>query len=125
MRIVPYKSFGDVQLGESEDAVVKLLGAPSRRVINKAGEVELDYQSLVVRLQPPHGVLEITARPEDVCLGEDRFSRHDLPQQLQKRDPDAREICGFMVSFEYGVAVDTDTVNDGWISVFVKGRWDD
>ncbi len=125
VRIVPYKSFGSVQLGSNEGMVVEQLGPPNRRVINNAGEIELRYISIVVRLHSSRGVVEITSRPDEVQFGEKRISRHDLPQHIQRIDRHASEIHGFMVSFEHGVAVDTDTLNDGWISVFEKGRWDE
>ena len=123
MRIVPYKSFGDVQLGYHEKDVVAQLGNPDQRVINDAGEIELRYEAIVVRLHSELGAVEVTSRPDSVRIEDAKVSRHDLPQWLHQMDAHACDSYGFVISEKFGVAVDTDTHNDGWISVFVKGRW--
>ena len=125
MEVIPYTAFGNVRLRENEQIVAQRLGVPDRRKINSAGEVELDYSHIVVRIDGICGVVEVTSRPEHICIGQDVIRRHHLPGFLMQHDPSAKEIQGFVVSPRFGVAVDTDTVNDGWISVFVEGRWDE
>ena len=124
MRIQPYVAFGEVRLGDDEQAVVSVLGFPETRVVNREGELELQYEHTVARLAKG-SVVEVTSRPEALEIGDDRISRHRLPAYLLEWDADAKEKCGFVISPKFGIAVDTDTQNDGWISVFVNGRWDE
>jgi hypothetical protein len=125
LRIVPYTSFGEFRLRESENEIIQRLGSPDRRAIDLAGEAELSYAHVVVRIDAIHGVVEITSRPAHVNIGPEAVSRHDLPAFLRKADPESQECHGFVISRRFGIAVDTDTINDGWISVFVEGRWDE
>lgn len=122
MNLLPYESFCEVQLGESQDDVVRRFGEPISRQHNRLRELELQYEAMVVRFGK-QGVVEITARPETVMLEGESISRHSLASYLQTRDPDAKLVQGFVVSPKYGVAVDDDSENDGWISVFVRGHW--
>jgi len=55
------------------------LGQPERREINRFGEAELQYRPLVVRLHRELGVVEITARPDEVVLNQERLRRELLP----------------------------------------------
>lgn len=124
MNLLPYESFCEVRLGESQDDVVLSFGEPIRRQQNRSGELEFQYEAMVVRFGT-QGVVEITARPETVVLEGAKISRHALASYLQTRDPYAKLIHGFVVSLKFGVAVDDDSENDGWISVFVRGHWND
>lgn len=79
---------------------------------------------MVVRLTENY-VAEITSRPATVTLDGVTVSRFELAAHLRVKDPSSRYLHGFVVSLLYGVAIDDDPENDGWISVFCKGRWDD
>jgi hypothetical protein len=78
---------------------------------------------MVVRLGR-QGVIEISARPEWIFMEGEKISRHAFASYLQARDSGAKSLHGFTVSLLYGVAIDEDPENDGWISAFVRGRWD-
>lgn len=124
MQLFPYQSFGGIRLGSDEAAVIQLIDEPHRRSVNRLGELELEYKHTVVRLVNGR-VVEITSRPASVTLDGVAVARFDLAEHLCAKDPQSKNLHGFVVSLQFGVAIDNDAENDGWISVFSKGRWDD
>jgi hypothetical protein len=51
--------------------------------------------------------------------------RTKLAAFLLQHDATAEEAFGFVISPCFGVAIDPDPDQGGWIAVFERGRWDE
>ena len=108
MRLEPYVRVDGFGFDATLAQVQARLGAPRARRCNSVGLDELDYGEVVFRFQASGRLEEVTRRaPVLYLLDHDMVI--DLPfvalaPHVRKRDPEAFERAGFLVSPRYGLA---------------------
>lgn len=122
MKIIPYRSVGKLDFGTAEAVTVSLLGAAQRHAVNRQGENELHYDGAVFRFAPGVGLVECSGKWHEISFNSATIPAIWIERYIRQNDPDARESVGFLISPTFGVSVDLE--HSGWISAFVKGRWD-
>jgi hypothetical protein len=130
MQIIPYKSVGELRFGIAKDQCLKLLGDPNTIRFNRKGFEELEYNGLIVRIDPAsHKVCEFTLLPltngniDGIEITWDK----DFLAKACKIDGSALDIYGFIVLRKLGIAVtgihDDDRTQLA-ITVFSEGAFD-
>lgn len=130
MQIIPYKSVGELEFGIDKDQCLKLLGDPNSSRFNRKGFEELEYNGLIVRIDPvSHKVCECTLLPRtigNIDGIEITWDKVFLAKACQL-DGSALDIYGFIVLRKLGIAVtgihDDDRAQLA-ITVFSEGAFD-
>ena len=128
----PYTSFGPLHFGRTtKNECLQLLGEPLQRRTNKAGLEELEYDLYIIRFNPQtQTVRECTLLPyadatiEDIMITWDKGFLH----QACERDQSPRDIYGFIVLCDLGIAMTGIHDNDDSqlaITAFSKGDFND
>ncbi|HUT12617.1 MAG TPA: hypothetical protein VMY42_19125 [Thermoguttaceae bacterium] len=132
MRIVPYRSFGKLQFGDStrEDCVASY-GEPKNIRTNREGAEEYHYEGFIVRFNAKTNVVrECTLLPRAICTIEGIAVTWD-PDFLRKaceHDGDPKDVYGFIVLKRLGIAI---TGIHDWdesqlaVTAFSEGDFDD
>ena len=131
MKIVPYKSFGQLMFGIStkEDCLL-LLGEPNRCKINREGLEELYYERFIVRFGASSRRLqECTLLPHaEAKIGDFKVTwDKDFLARVCYFDGSPKNIYGFIVLPSLGIAVTGIHDNDASqlaITVFSRGDFD-
>jgi hypothetical protein len=131
MIIQPYMSFDVLRLGESTkfDCVARF-GDPSRICTNPEGAEELHYPDFILRIDPKQRTLrECTLLPYATATiaGIDVTWDKEFLARACALDGSPRDVFGFIVLREFGVAVTGIHDNDASqlaITVFSEGDFD-
>ena len=132
MKIVTYKSFGQINFGMSENEVVKQLGKPSITRTNNEHELEYHYDEVIVRYDGASKLVrEGTLLPKE--SGELQINdvlmdwQDDFFKNLCQADGDPYEFYGYIVLFNLGITLtgfhDGDESQKA-ISAFRQGDWE-
>jgi hypothetical protein len=131
IRILPYKSVGNVLFGATKADCIAKFGVPEESVLNREGLEELKYSRLIVRIDPSvDQVVEFTLLPfcEGTIEGIEITWDQSFLSQLCRIDGGPREVFGFIVLPRIGVAVtgihDDDSTQLA-MTVFPKGAFDE
>jgi hypothetical protein len=127
MTIHSHKSVGGVPFGASRTALSEA-GSPLRESVNRLGELELDFGQIVYRFKGDRFVEATFPLPSILELNGQRVEGCSLLAFLRLHDSGFREVHGFVVAPNLGLAVDLDDGDDDnprhWTTAFSAGRWD-
>lgn len=128
MRLEPYVRVDDLGFDATPAALLARLGRPRARRRNNVGLDELDYGEAVYRFQASGRLEEVTRRAPVLYLL-DGGAVVDLPfaalaPHVRRRDADAFERAGFLVSPRYGLAF--VPAEPDWVTALARhciGTW--
>lgn len=128
MRLEPYVRVDDFGFDATPAAVLSRRGRPRARRRNSVGLDELDYGEAVYRFQASGRLEEVTRRAPVLYLL-DHDVVVDLPfaalaPHVRRRDADAFERAGFLVSPRYGLAF--VPAEPDWVTALARhciGTW--
>ena len=122
MKIRSLHSVSNVSFGASRDALCAF-GSPLRESINSLGESVVDFGSIIFRFADGRMVEASFPLPSVIDLDGQEVAGSALLAFLAQHDRDFREVVGFAIAHNLGLAVDLDH-DDHWTTAFVAGRWD-
>jgi len=124
MTISSHRSLGDMSFGAAFADFSKL-GIPQRERMNRRGEKELHFDSIIYRFDRGKFVEATFALPQSLEINGIEVEGKSLVSFLRQKDLGYREKHGFAVAPALGLAVDLDDATKNWVTAFALGRWDD
>lgn len=132
MNVVPYQSFGPLGFGKSSKSdCVAALGEPRKASKDREGVEEFHYSGFIIRFDPTTStVREVTLLPRTAASIDDIHLTwdHDFLRRACDRDGSPRDVHGFIVLENLGIAVTGIHDNDESqlaITAFSRGGFDD
>jgi hypothetical protein len=123
MTIRSLQSIGGIPFG-AERSALSGLGKPLREVRKGCGEEELWFEGSVYRFVAGKLVEVSFELRSFIEINGQRIPSASLVEFLKMNDPEFREVYGFAVAPNLGLAADLDH-EDHWATAFSAGRWDD
>jgi hypothetical protein len=131
MQIKPYKSVGTIMFGQSRAATIEQLGMPKSKRFNRENVEELEYEKVIVRLNPDNDqVIEITLLPFTAASISEIELTWDMKflETACQLDGQPLDVFGFIVLPNLGIAVtgihDADDSQLA-VTVFKEGAFDE
>lgn len=130
IEIITYKSIQGIDFGSNPQAIMLQFGSPKLERLNRLGEKEIHFESLVFRYSKDQDTLkEVTVIPECEIIvdGELVSWNKQFIKTLESAGP-IYEVYGYLVSKIKGIALtgfhDGDEAGKA-IHFFAQGEWDD
>ncbi len=131
MEIKPYQSVGPIKFGQSKEECFGQLGSPKSIRINSDGMEELEYERIIVRIDPTiNQVFECTLLPctiSTICETPITWDKRFLKIACEL-DGEPYDVFGFIVLRKLGIAVTgihDDDVSQLAITVFKERAFDE